>query len=127
MTHKLHLVDQDPTDIFDDLDKLRADSALPTRRARIKETFARIPHGRARKLFHHAGGPAWLLLIELDRLILEGRGRNPVKLTSEALRGSGLSRWQIERGLRLLEWSGVIAVARKSGRCPLVTHLWYPA
>ena len=128
---KLHLVGQDPADIFNDLDKLKADSTAPaSRRARATETFARIPHDRARALFHHlgrhAGGPAWLILIELDRLILKGRGRNPVKLTSDALRGSGLTRRQKERGLRLLEQAGVITVERKRGRCPLVTHLWYP-
>ena len=44
---KLHLVGHDPTDVFDDLDKLRAGFAAPLRRERITETFARIPHSRA--------------------------------------------------------------------------------
>ena len=77
------------------------------------------------KLFHHIGGPAWLLLVEIDRLIFEGGGRNPVKLTTDALQGSGLTRWEKERGLRLLEQARVITVQRKRGRCPFVTHLWY--
>jgi hypothetical protein len=95
-------------------------------RQRLDEPFAPIPYDRARKLFHHIGGPAWLLLIEIDRLILEGGGRNPVRLTTEALQESGLARWEKGRGLRLLEQAKVITVERKRGCCPLVTHLWYP-
>jgi hypothetical protein len=95
-------------------------------RQRATETFARIPHDKARKLFHHIGGPAWMLLVEIDRLILKGRGCNPVKLTSDALRGSGLTRWEKDRGLRLLERAGIVSVERRIGRCPLVTLLWYP-
>lgn len=109
-----------------DAEKARAPGSRPMRRPRSEETFARIPHDRARKLFRHLGRPAWMLLIELDRLILTGRGRNPLKLTSEALRGSGLTRRQIERGLYQLEHAKIITVERKRGRCPLVTHLWYP-
>ena len=131
----------DATDIFDDLDKLRADSGSPAsggdgsksikrkrpaRRDKIGEPFAPIPYDRARKLFRHIGGPAWMLLIELDRLIFESGGFNPIQLTTEALEGSGLTRWQKERGLWLLEQAGIITVERKSGRCPLVTLLWYP-
>src|SRR5262245_46506215 len=53
---KLHLVGHDPTDLFDDLDKLRADLAAPLRRERITETFARIPHDRAIELYRHKIG-----------------------------------------------------------------------
>jgi hypothetical protein len=94
-------------------------------RGQLTEKFARIPYERARKLFRHIGGPAWLLLIELDRLIFTKK-RNPIKLTTEALKSSGLTRWQKERALRRLERAGIIRVERKRGRCPLVTHLWYP-
>jgi tripartite-type tricarboxylate transporter receptor subunit TctC len=42
---KLHLVGQDPANIFEDLDQLRADLTTPTQqRKRTTETFARIPH-----------------------------------------------------------------------------------
>jgi len=98
----------------------------PQRRQRLAETFARIPHDKARALYPQLGRAAWALLIELDRLILLGRGQNPVKLTSEALRGSGLTRRQIEWGLRQLERARVITVERKRGRCPLVAHRWHP-
>jgi hypothetical protein len=98
----------------------------PSRRPRSEGTFARFPHERARDLFRQIGGPAWILLIEIDRLILENKGRNPVKLTTEALEGSGLTRRQVERGLRRLERARVITIERHPGRSPLVAHLWYP-
>jgi hypothetical protein len=126
---KLRLVGApDPADIFDDLTALRREQRArgPQRRPRATETFARIPHDQARALYPRLGSPAWALLIELDRLIFKGRGRNPVKLTSEALRGSGLTRWQVERGLHRLERAGAITVERKRGRCPFATLLWYP-
>jgi hypothetical protein len=124
---KLQLVGHDPTDVFDDLDALGAETAAATalqRRPHQKERFAPIPYLKARKLFRHIGGPAWLLLIELDRIVFETKC-NPIRLTSGTLKGSGLTRWQKERGSRLLEQAGVIRVERKRGRCPLVTHLWY--
>jgi hypothetical protein len=131
---RLRLVSShDPAGVFDDLDALRRAQTVPatpafqgTRRQRSVETFARIPHDRARELYGHIGGPAWLLLVELDRLIFEGRGRNPVKLTSDTRKAAGLSRWAQYRGLSLLEAAGTVTVERKRGRCPLVTLLWYP-
>ena len=65
-------------------------------------------------------------LIELDRLIFESGGFNPIQLTTKVLEGSGLTRWQKERGLWIFKRAGIITVERKSGRCPLVTLLWYP-
>jgi len=123
----------DPAGIFDDLDALRKAQAAPTapvfqgqRRQRSIETFARIPHDRARELYRHIGGPAWILLVELDRLVLDGRGRNPVKLTPTTRAAIGLTRWKLDHGLGLLETSGAIIVERHRGRSPLITHLWYP-
>jgi hypothetical protein len=110
----------------DPLDDPPSSRTPPPKRAIAKENFARIYYGRARKLFPRIGGPAWMLLVELDRLTLGGKGHNPVELTPRALKGSGLTRWQIERGLRLLEKAGVVTVERKRGRSPLVTFLWYP-
>ena len=121
----------DPGSIFDDLDTLRQAQGAPTkpairgqRRPRLAETFARIPHDRARRLYHLSGS-AWALLIELDRLILEGRGRNPVRLTTKSLKASGLSEKRKRSGLYELETTGVITVERQCGRSPLVTHLWF--
>src|SRR5262249_53698894 len=82
---RLRLVgSHDPASVFDDLNALRRAQTAPgipafqgQRRQPSVETFARIPHDRARALYGHIGGPAWLLLVELDRLVLEGRGRNP--------------------------------------------------
>jgi len=131
---RLRLVSaQDPVSVFDDLDALRRAQAAPAkpafqgqRRPRIDETFARIPFDRARALYRHVGGPAWMLLIELDRLVFEGRGKNPVRLTSVARRASGMTKWAQYRGLRLLQAAGIITVERRRGRCPLVTLRWYP-
>jgi hypothetical protein len=130
----------DPTDIFNDLDALRRESQAagprpaPTRgpppvlrRQRSVETFARIPHDRARALYGKIDGLAWALLIELDCLLLTGLGRNPVKLSSTHLQKVGLNRMARWRGLRRLEAAGVIRVERQGkGRPPWVTHLWFP-
>ena len=122
---KLHLVGQDPTDIFADLDQLRDDLRTPgQRRARSKETFARIPHDKALTL--KISGTAWKVLIELDRIILKGRGQNPVRFWSPRLKKAGVKFDQRARALRQLERAGVILVHRKSrGLSPWVFHLWY--
>ena len=130
--NRLRLVSSDdPAGVFDDLDALRGAQAAPAapafqgqRRQRSAETFARIPHDRARRLYRLSGA-AWALLIELDRLIFEGRGRNPVRLTTKSLKDSGLTEKRKRHGLEELEDAGVIAVERKRGRSPLITHLWF--
>jgi hypothetical protein len=125
---KLHLVGQDPADVFDDMDALRAEMATPARRSRITETFARIPHDRAIELYRHKiGGPAWVVLIELDRLVLKQRGKNPVRFWSPRLRAAGLIARTRMRALRQLEAAGVVKIEwRGKGLSPWVTHLWYP-
>jgi hypothetical protein len=126
----LHLVGQDPADVFDDLERLRADLKSPPQqlRPRATETFARIPHDKALELTRRRiNGAAWGVLIELDRLILKRRGRNPVRLESSRLRSVGLVGRMRTRALRQLEAADVIRVAwRKSGLSPWVLHLWYP-
>jgi hypothetical protein len=132
--------ERDAANIFDDLDKLRADvgappsaptqpeSPLRSRRAREVETFARIPHDRALELYRHSIGTAgWAVLIELDRMILAQRGKNPVRLWSPRLNAAGLAKHTRTRALRRLEAAGVVEIEqRDEGRGPLVTHLWYP-
>ena len=53
-------------------------TAVPARRKRApaKETFARIPHERGMELYGRIGGAAWVILLELDRLIFKSFGRN---------------------------------------------------
>ena len=120
----------DPAGTFDDLEALRRAQSTATRpaiqgrRPRLAESFARIPHDQARRLYGRSGS-AWALLIELDRLIFEGHGRNPVRLTSKVLKASGLTEKRKRYGLEELEDAGVIAVERKQGRSPLITHLWF--
>lgn len=142
---KLRLVEKDvaggAASIFDDIDKLRAayatadrtpgeaaanDDARPLRRPRARETFAQIPHDRALELYRRRiGRPAWVVLIELDRLILT-QHQNPVRFWSPRLRAAGLSAGTRARALRQLEAAEVIKVKLgKKGKSPLVHHLWY--
>jgi hypothetical protein len=127
---KLYLIGQDPTGIFDDLDKLKADSAAPpSRRARAVETFARIPHDKALALHgqHRLSASAWIVLFELDRLILKRRGQNPVRFASGRLRQAGIAHQTRARALGQLVAAGVVQVtSRGRGQAPLVTHSWYP-
>jgi hypothetical protein len=146
---KLRLVskgEREATGIFDDLDKLRAEttgvvasgvtptttpakseSSLKVRRERETETFARFPHDRALKLYRHIGGVPWAALIELDRMIIAKRGENPVVFWSPRLRHLGLTSQIRTRALQQLEAAGVVKVERRGrGLAHLVTHLWYP-
>jgi len=132
---RLRLVSEhDPASVVDDLDALRQAQAAPAgsafqgqRRQRSSETFARIPHDRGFELNRrNLSGAAWALLIVLDRLIFEGHGKNPVKLTHRWLKAAGLSRFAAMRALRLLESAGVVSVERRRGRAPLVAHRWFP-
>jgi hypothetical protein len=125
---KLHLVGRDPTDVFNDLEKLRSDLASPPlQRPRTMESFARVPHDRALELYRHRiSGAAWAVLIELDRLILKARGQNPVKFSSRRLRAIGVTGFHRMRALRQLERAGVIQIKRLGrGRAPWVVHLWF--
>jgi hypothetical protein len=122
---------KDPTDIFDDLPRLRSDQreSTPRRRQRSVETFARIPHDRALELYrrHPISGVAWVVLIELDRLILKHHGQNPVRFVSSRLYAVGLNSHTRVRALRQLEAAGVVEIERRGlGLGPWVTHLWYP-
>jgi hypothetical protein len=73
----------DPANIFDDIDSLRQDAArvkkqsktAGARRGRGDETFARVYHDRALKLYGRiTSAAAWVVLIELDRTILTSNG-----------------------------------------------------
>jgi hypothetical protein len=125
---KFHVVKtKDPAAVFDDLDALReAMPAVATKRARTAETFARIPHERAQALWSHISSPGWMILIEIDRLILKGRGRNPVRLTNHRLRELGIGRMTKRRQLRCLEVAGVIKVQSRARAWTLIAHLWFP-
>jgi hypothetical protein len=130
---RLRLVSsRDPTDIFDDLDRLRQEQRdgliVRYKRQRSIETFARIPHDRALELYRHQiTGAAWVVLIELDRLILKRRGQNPVRLISSRLTAAGVSHHTRRRALRQLEAAGAIKLQyRGEGLAPWVAHLWYP-
>jgi len=128
---------RDPTSIFDNLDALRHEAERPkvqgkannNRRARSGETFARIPHDRGLRLYGHVSGAAWVILIELDRLILTSKARNPIPLDHERLFGVGMTRSTIHKALRQLQKAKVVQVeycAKHRQDDTLVAHLWYP-
>ena len=124
---RFHVVKtNDPAAVFDDIDALReAMPAVATKRARTSETFARIPHDRAAAL-RDIGGVGWLILVEIDRLILKSRGRNPVRLTNHRMHQLGISRESKRYHLRRLEAAGVIKVQSEARKWTLVTLLWFP-
>jgi hypothetical protein len=98
-----------------------------SRRVRETETFARVLHDRALELYRHIGGAPWVILIELDRMILAQRGQNPVLFRSPRLRDLGLTAHTRSKALRQLEAASVVKIeSRGRGSSPRVTHLWHP-
>ena len=130
MRRHLRLVSsKDPENVFDDLSQLQEKQRepVPAHRARVAETFARIPHDQALTLRGKLSGDAWLVLIDLDRIILKHRGQNPVKFVSSRLRTIGLKKMPRSRALLQLKTAGVIKIEHcGQGLAPWVTHLWYP-
>ena len=100
--------------------------ARQRKRARSRETFARIPHERGMKLYGRIDGAAWVILLELDRLMFKSFGGNPVRLTNQNLTIVGVSRDAKRKALRQLKDAGVITVVQQGREAPLVTHLWHP-
>ena len=72
------------------------------------------------------GGIGWLLVVEIDRLILKGRGRNPVRLTNHRMHQLGISRQSKRYYLRKLEAAGIIKVQSEVRKWTVVTLLWFP-
>lgn len=128
MVRKFRVVKNDPSGVFDDLDALRARMPAVTmdKRTRTTETFARFPHDRALAMPTSISNAGWKILVELDRLILKGRGRNPVRLTNHRLRELGISRETKQYQLRRLEAAGVIKIETQQRKGAVVTHLWFP-
>jgi len=97
------------------------------KRAPAKETFARIPHDRGMGLYGKINGAAWIILLELDRLIFKAYGRNPVRLANSNLEAVGMSRNAKSKALRQLQRAGVITVVQQGREAALITHHWHPA
>lgn len=127
MSRKFRVVKtNDPAAVFDDLAALRETMpAMATKRARATETFARIPHDQAAAM-RNIGGIGWLIMVEIDRLILKGRGRNPVRLTNHRMHQLGISRQSKWYYLRQLEAAGVVKVQAETRKWTVVTLLWFP-
>jgi hypothetical protein len=127
--HRFRVVKtNDPTAVFDDLDALRQEMpAVGRKRARATKTFARIYHEEALALPDTISGAGWKILIEVDRLILMGQGRNPVRLTNHRLRELGIGRATKRRQLQKLERAGALRVVARERKWTAVLHLWFPA
>jgi hypothetical protein len=124
----LRLISSDPSNIFDDLERLQAEQRTPVaRRPRSRETFARIPHDKGLQLCQlRISCAAWAVLLELDQLILKAGGRNPVSLFSPRLKAIGLLGQARARALRQLQAAGVVSVSQRGkGLSPWVTHLCF--
>jgi hypothetical protein len=106
----------------------RSHARARQQRARATETFARIPYDRALELYQRRiSGSAWVVLVELDHIILSQHSKNPVLFWSPKLKALGLTEHTRQRALRQLEAAGVIKIEpRGEGLAPLVTHLWHP-
>jgi hypothetical protein len=72
------------------------------------------------------GGAGWLIVVEIDRLILKGRGRNPVRLTNHRMQQLGISRQSKQYYLRQLETAGIVKVHSEERRGTVVNLLWFP-
>jgi hypothetical protein len=109
-----------------EIETLKTVASPPRRGMRgDKETFARIPHNKGMRLYG-IDGAAWVVLLELDRLIFKAYGRNPVKLGNESLKDIGMPRNTKWKALRQLQKAGVITVVQQGQEATLVTHHWHP-
>jgi hypothetical protein len=136
---RLRMVGPDPADIFNDLDKLGADSALPQ-----GEPKATAP----RKQWHRYGTMVpreWELRLKRATRVSTyhlahellyrhwraaqgkyGRDDGPVIVSSELAKAAGLSARSTRNALRQLEQFGLIAVARASRKSPRAFLLLVP-
>jgi hypothetical protein len=99
-----------------------------SRRPLAMRPFARIYLDDADRLFNdRVSGAAWRLLVEIDRMVLAQRGRNPVRLYSRRLRRLRLISGMRQRALQQLVKARLIEVTPNSGGLgPWVRHLGYP-
>jgi hypothetical protein len=121
--------------VFEDMDALRQDSEQlklkvktgRSRHARSTESFARIPHDRGLRLYGQISAAAWVIMIELDRLIFKFKGQNPIPLKFDRLYAIGMARSTVNKALRQLQKAKVIQVKQwgSGRRNTMITHLWY--
>ena len=133
---KLHLVGQDPADIFDDLDKLKAGSAVakppePTRKGWQRHGTT-VPREWELRLKQATRISTYRLALELlyrrwrtdqDKF---GRAGQPVIVSSEVTSEAGLSARSAANALGQLERLGLIKLVRAQGRSPRASLLHVP-
>ena len=106
---KLHLVGQDPADIFDDLDKLKADSMTPAQQASPSKGWRRysteVPREWELRLQRATRISSYRLALELlyQKWRAEqgkyGRKGEPVIVSSEVVKIAGLSTRSMDNAL----------------------------
>jgi hypothetical protein len=120
------------TDIFDDMDALRAagidapEAKAPvTLKDRKLIEFVMVPYAKAWDCCKKGVFDATTaIVLELDRLIFE-QHKNPVLFWSPRLKEIGIKNRVRHDALHRLEADGVIKIIpRGTGRPPLVTYLW---
>jgi hypothetical protein len=91
----------------------------------VKPPFFAISYADADRLWTRGAlNSAAYLLTVLDRLMFDGKGEDPLRLTPARLAPFGITERTIGRALRQLEAAGLVAVEGGRGRCPVVTALW---
>jgi hypothetical protein len=132
---KLHLVGQDPADIFDDLDKLKADSTAPVQQALKgwRRYSTTVPREWELRLQRATRISTYRLAHELlyQKWFAEqgnyGRKGEPVIVSSEVVKLAGLSTRSMDNALSELKRLGLIEVVRAQGRAPRASLLHVPA
>ena len=132
---RLRLVGQDPADIFDDLDKLKADSMAPAQRAPSKgwqRYSTEVPREWELRLQRATRISSYRLALELlyrkwraeqDK---HGRKGEPVIVSGEVVKIAGLSTRSMDNALSELKRLGLIEVVRAQGRAPRASLLHVP-
>ena len=90
-------------------------------------TFARIPYEQGMQLAGRQPRNVLLaVLLELDRQVFANYGKNPVALATATLRKHGFDHKGKCRALGQLQAAGMVSVAWRGRRSPLVTVRWRP-
>ena len=93
------------------------------RLTRARTKFVQLPYEQVLQAAGQLQNAHLAVLVELAHQMFKTH-QNPVPLTNMALRSVGVSRMAKLRALRQLEAVGLVAVAWRGRKRPLVTVLW---
>jgi hypothetical protein len=106
-----------------ELAPLQQKTAVVRGRRRSKTKFVMLPYEQTLVAASQLQNAELAVLIELARLAFKLH-QNPVPLSNATLRAAGVPRNTKARALQRLEKAGLIAVAWRGQKCPLVTVRW---